>query len=50
MRYLTESRFQTGLESLRKDFQKGDRLEAKVTVDKLDYTFQQHRHAVSDHR
>jgi len=36
-RDLTESRVQTGLERLRKDFQKGDRLEAKVTLDKLDY-------------
>ena len=34
---MTESRVQTGLERLRKDFQKGDRLEAKVTLDKLDY-------------
>ena len=35
---VTESRIQTGLEeSLRKDFQKGDRLEAKVNLDKLDY-------------
>ena len=30
---VTESRVQTGLERLRKDFQKGDRLEAKVTLD-----------------
>ena len=36
-RDVTESRVQTGLERLRKDFQKGDRLEAKVTLDKLDY-------------
>jgi outer membrane protein assembly complex protein YaeT len=36
-REVTESRTQTGLEKLRKDFQKGDRLEAKVTLDKLDY-------------
>ncbi len=36
-REVTESRVQTGLEKLRKDFQKGDRLEAKVTLDKLDY-------------
>jgi outer membrane protein insertion porin family len=36
-RELTENRVQTGLERLRKDFQKGDRLEAKVTLDKLDY-------------
>ena len=36
-RDLTENRVQTGLERLRKDFQKGDRLEAKVTLDKLDY-------------
>ncbi len=35
--YVTESRVQTGLERLRKNFQKGDRLEAKVTLDKLDY-------------
>jgi outer membrane protein insertion porin family len=34
---VTENRVQTGLERLRKDFQKGDRLEAKVTLDKLDY-------------
>ena len=39
---LTENRLQTGLERLRKDFQKGDRLEAKVTLDKLDF------HAVSN--
>jgi outer membrane protein insertion porin family len=36
-RDVTESRVQTGLERLRQDFQKGDRLEAKVTLDKLDY-------------
>jgi len=36
-REVTESRVQTGVERLRKDFQKGDRLEAKVTLDKLDY-------------
>jgi outer membrane protein assembly complex protein YaeT len=36
-RDVTENRVQTGLERLRKDFQKGDRLEAKVTLDKLDY-------------
>ena len=36
-REVTESRVQTGLERVRKDFQKGDRLEAKVTLDKLDY-------------
>jgi outer membrane protein insertion porin family len=36
-RNVTESRVQTGVERLRKDFQKGDRLEAKVTLDKLDY-------------
>ncbi len=36
-RDVTESRVQTGVERLRKDFQKGDRLEAKVTLDKLDY-------------
>jgi outer membrane protein assembly complex protein YaeT len=34
---VTENRVQNGLEKLRKDFQKGDRLEAKVTLDKLDY-------------
>jgi len=34
---VTESRVQNGLERLRKDFQKGDRLEASVTLDKLDY-------------
>ncbi len=36
-REVTENRVQNGLERLRKDFQKGDRLEAKVTLDKLDY-------------
>jgi outer membrane protein insertion porin family len=36
-REITENRVQSGLEGLRKDFQKGDRLEAKVTLDKLDY-------------
>ncbi len=36
-REVTESRVQSGLERLRKDLQKGDRLEAKVTLDKLDY-------------
>jgi outer membrane protein insertion porin family len=36
-RNITENRVQDGLEHLRKDFQKGDRLEAKVTLDKLDY-------------
>ena len=36
-REATESRVQTGLERLRQNFQKGDRLEAKVTLDKLDY-------------
>ncbi|HEY2842837.1 MAG TPA: outer membrane protein assembly factor BamA [Bryobacteraceae bacterium] len=36
-RELTENRVQTGVERLRKDFQKGDRLEATVTLDKLDY-------------
>ena len=36
-REVTESRLQNGLEHLRKDLQKGDRLEAKVTLDKLDY-------------
>jgi len=36
-REVTENRVQTGLERLRKDFQKGDRLEAKVTLDKLDF-------------
>src|SRR5207253_6054337 len=34
---VTENRVQTGIERLRQDFQKGDRLEAKVTLDKLDY-------------
>lgn len=36
-REVTETRVQNGLERLRKDLQKGDRLEAKVTLDKLDY-------------
>jgi outer membrane protein insertion porin family len=36
-REVTENRVQTGLDHLRQDFQKGDRLEAKVTLDKLDY-------------
>ena len=36
-REVTESRVQTGLERVRQNFQKGDRLEAKVTLDKLDY-------------
>ncbi|HSP67064.1 MAG TPA: POTRA domain-containing protein [Bryobacteraceae bacterium] len=36
-REVNENRVQTGIERLRKDFQKGDRLEAKVTLDKLDY-------------
>ena len=36
-REVTESRVAIGLEKLRKDFQKGDRLEANVTLDKLDY-------------
>jgi len=34
---VTESRVQNGVERLLKDFQKGDRLEAKVTLDKLEY-------------
>lgn len=36
-REVTENRVQTGLERLRNNFQKGDRLEAKVALDKLDY-------------
>jgi len=36
-RSVNENRVQAGIEKLRKDFQKGDRLEAKVTLDKLDY-------------
>ncbi len=33
----TESRVQNGLERVLKDFQKADRLEAKVTLDKMDF-------------
>jgi outer membrane protein assembly complex protein YaeT len=36
-REVTESRVQSGVEHLRKDLQKGDRLEANVTLDKVDY-------------
>ena len=36
-REVNESRVETGVEKLRKNFQKGDRLEASVTLDKLDY-------------
>src|SRR5436190_3412538 len=36
-RRVTETKVQTGIERVRQDFQKGDRLEAKVTLDKLDY-------------
>ena len=36
-REITENRVQAGIEKLRQDFQKGDRLEAKVTLDKLEY-------------
>jgi outer membrane protein assembly complex protein YaeT len=36
-RYVNENRVQAGLDRLRRDFQKGDRLEAMVTLDKLDY-------------
>ena len=36
-REVTESRVQNGVERVLKDFQKGDRLEAKVTLDKMDY-------------
>jgi len=36
-RYATESRVTSGVESVRQDFQKGDHLEAQVTLAKLDY-------------
>ncbi len=36
-RTATENRLTTGLESVREDFQKGNHLEARVTLEKLDY-------------
>jgi outer membrane protein insertion porin family len=36
-RELTENRLQTGIEKLRQDFQRGDHLQARVTLEKLDY-------------
>ncbi len=36
-RFATESRVAVGLESVRQAFQKGDHLEAQVTLEKLDY-------------
>ena len=36
-RYATESRVTSGLASVRQDFQKGNHLEAQVTLEKLDY-------------
>src|ERR1700722_8088806 len=36
-RYATESRVTAGVASVRQDFQKGDHLEAQVTLEKLDY-------------
>lgn len=36
-RYATENRVTTGLASVRQDFQKGNHLEAQVTLEKLDY-------------
>jgi outer membrane protein insertion porin family len=36
-RYATESRVSSGVASVRQDFQKGDHLEAQVTLEKLDY-------------
>lgn len=36
-RYATENRVTTGLASVRQDFQKGNHLEAQVTMEKLDY-------------
>ena len=36
-RPLTENRLQTGLENLRRQLQKDDRLQAKVTLERLDY-------------
>lgn len=35
--FATENRITAGLASVRQDFQKGDHLEARVTLDKLDY-------------
>ena len=34
---LTENRLQTGIEKVRQDFQRGDHLQARVTLEKLDY-------------
>jgi len=36
-RYATESRVTSGLASVRQDFQKGNHLEAQVTLEKMDY-------------
>jgi len=36
-RFATENRVSTGIESVRQFFQKGDHLEAQVTLEKLDY-------------
>ncbi len=36
-RYATENRVNTGIASVRQDFQKGNHLEAQVTLEKLDY-------------
>ncbi|HTB13639.1 MAG TPA: outer membrane protein assembly factor BamA [Bryobacteraceae bacterium] len=36
-RFATESRVSAGVASVRQDFQKGDHLEAQVTLEKLDY-------------
>jgi outer membrane protein insertion porin family len=36
-RYVTENRVQVGLENLRRRLQKDDRLQARVTLDRLDY-------------
>src|SRR5580692_7727401 len=36
-RYVTESRLTAGVASVRQDFQKGDHLEAQVTLEKVDY-------------
>ena len=36
-RFATEHRISTGLESVRQSFQKGDHLQARVTLEKLDY-------------
>src|SRR5207302_1098280 len=36
-RELTENRLQTGIERLRQSFQRGDHLQARVTLERLDY-------------